>query len=874
MIPYLFESTYPNSARTFVGHGIGDLVEATDIVAEENGEEGHEWELSFKYPETGELFSRIALNNIVVAKANSYQGLQAFRIYSITKELNHTISVACQHISYDLANIPVKPMETIGASESLVAMKANMINVCNSNNFIFNTDVTMVYSSSKTYKKGDIILYGTTLYKCTTDILTPEAWNSSHWTSSVSTAEKDSVTIKFEEPKSALKVLLDGDDSIRGKYGGDIVTDNYNISLYSIGGSDRGMSIEYGVDLIELSQERNITDMITGILPYYVRAKDTKLDIGVERSSTVTETNTSMVLNTEAYTLEVGSKYTLKFTPENTPGGTAILKAAAGFSQSDINFNMDGIEKEYNIVPSSNITVAAGTDLVISNAIPYETSGGETIYSPIGAISSFTITKNFIEPIIYGDVVNGPGTYDVQRISSVNLTEYFQDSNDEPTAAQVTAKAQEWVNAEEIGIPEVSLTLSYADVDGKDVRLYDAVRVIFSRMGIDVTSKVTRYKYDVLAERCTEIDVGQTKESSIFTLQDASRIRRGLLPPDRIGKDSLEGNKLKKGSVGSDQLAAGSVRGWHMPDNGIDHDKLRGDSVGIDNLIKDTGDLPDGWCKDPVLKSVPNNVYGGYNKKVGYLFDPSLGVPPDNMCGWTYTTPQGEKVFKSILKQGTAQEWQQKIPYDQGSGVGYVLDPDCFFKNDIHGNHLKDGTVDTQQISDGAIDENKLSSVVDPSTGRKNLKSKITAWENLHDNVGPEMETWYEATVEGSSYITMPYLSVSHQLYITNNDIAMVGPSAQYGSYHFRPNKLKLNIGGSGASDLGVFLIAGGSDITIDVSSIASNASGALDSLNTLTCRLYGGTDYHFDQYYGDLNTIDDILTDHENRIAALEANS
>lgn len=853
MIPYLFESTYPNSSRTFVGHGIGDLVEATDIVAEENGEEGHEWELSFKYPETGELFSQIALNNIVVAKANSYQGLQAFRIYSITKELNHTVSVACQHISYDLANIPVKPMETIGASESLVVMKANMVNVCNSNNFIFNTDLAITYSSSKTYKKGDIVLYGTTLYKCTVDILTPEAWNSSHWTSSVSTAEKDSVTIKFEEPKSALKVLLDGDDSIRGKYGGDVVTDNYNISLYSIGGSNRGMSIEYGVDLIEISQERNITDMITGILPYYVRAKDVKLDIGVERSSTVTETNASMVLNTEAYTLEVGSKYTLKFTPENTPGGTAILKAAAGFSQSDIGFNMDGIEKEYNIVPSSNITVAAGTDLVVSNAIPYETSGGETIYSPIGAISSFTITKNFIEPIIYGDVVNGPGVYDVQRISSVNLTEYFQDSNDEPTAAQVTAKAQEWVNEEEIGIPEVSLTLSYADVEGKDVRLYDAVRVIFSRMGIDVTSKVTRYKYDVLAERCTEIDVGQTKESSIFTLQDASRIRRGLLPPDRIGKDSLEGNKLKKGSVGSDQLAAGSVRGWHMPADEIDHDLLQGNCVGVDNLIKDTGDLPDGWCKDPVLKSVPNDVYGGYHKNVGYLFDPSMGVPPDNLFGWSYTNPTtGKKEFKPVTK------WQQNIPYGQLSGVGYVLDPDFILDKDIDASKkLTNGTVTNDQIANTTIDKDKFNTrtrdewdniaqktqyfgkVIGPTSSPITAASDTGAITGLTVLNGSEIG-WL--TITGTQSIT-GFISLSGDGYI---QMSYSGVAQSFTAHRIY----------SGGTLIGYLL--SNSDITIP-----SDQSASVQALYNAMYGYSSGGVYH--------DGVWDILEDHEQRISALE---
>lgn len=875
MIPILFESTYPTSQSIFSGHGLGDLVDAYEIIAEESADDdGHEWELTFKYPENGDMANDLTFGRIVLVKANSYQNPQAFRIYSVTKAINHVIEVACQHISYDLANIPVKPMTVIGPGPALVQMKTNMLNVCNRDNFTFTTDISIEYSSAKTYNIGDLATYYGTLYKCKTAITTPEAWNSSHWTDP-SSAEKKSVTIEFDEPMSALKVLIDGDGSIKGEYGGDLVCDNYSIYLKQVGGQDRGEEISYGMDLVDLDQERNITNMITGIYPYYVRAKDTRLDVGIERQSDVTEVGGVMALNSEAYTLEVGSKYTLKFTPENS-GGTALLNSSAGFGSQT--FSMDGLEKEYEITPGFSMTVAAGTSLITAVTLPSHTvtEGGQTITitDMMGSINSFSITKNYVEPIIYGDIVNGPGTYDVPRISPINLTEYFQDTNNEPTPSQITAKGQEYLNKEEIGQPEVSLTVSYATLENKDVRLYDAVRVKFVKMGIDVKSKVTRYKYDVLAERCTEIDVGKTKDSAVFTLQDASRLRRGLLPPDRIAKESIDGNKIKKGSIGGSQIGTGSIGKWNMPVDIIDEDLLGEKAVSVRNLKVDDGSLPDGWCKDPVLKTVPDDVYGGYHKKVGYLFDPSMGVPPDNLCGWTYTTPQGDRVFKSILKQGTAQEWQQKIPYDQGSGVGYVLDPDCFFKNDIHGNHLKDGTVNTQQISDGAIDENKLSSIVDPSTGRKNLKSKITAWENLHDNLGPEMETWYEATVEGSSYITMPYLSVSHQLYITNNDIAMVGPSAQYGSYHFRPNKLKLNIGGSGASDLGVFLIAGGSDITIDVSSIASNASGALDSLNTLTCRLYGGTDYHFHQYYGDLNTIHDTLADHENRIAALEANS
>ena len=797
MIPYLFEATYPNTSRTFIGHGIGDLVDATDVMAEESSDDdAHEWELSFTYPDTGDLFSQLTLNNIVVAKANNYMGLQAFRIYSITKNINHTITVACQHISYDLGNIPVKPFKAVGASEAFVSLKANMLDVCNKSNFIFSTDLP-------------------------TPSIDPSA----------SEAEKKDVTIDFSEPKNALKIVLDGDDSIKGKYGGDLITDNYDISLYQIGGSDRGITIEYGIDLVDLDQERNITNMITGILPYYVRAKDTRLDIDLDRHSDVIEANQPMVINTEAYMLEAGCKYTLTFTPDNT-GGTATLLAASGFSQ--VVFSMDGNKKEYEIIPQSDISVSANTTLIQSTTIPYETEGTTNIDKPIGALNSFSITKNYTEPILYGDIVNGPGTYPVQKISSVDLSEYFQDSTEEPTSAQITAKGEEWVAKEEIGEPEVSLTVSYASLEGKDVRLYDAVRVRFVKMGIDVKSKVTKYKYNVLTERCTEIEVGKTKDTAIFTLQDASRLRKGLLPPDRIADNSVNGNKLKKGSVGADQI--GSIGKWNMPVDIIDHDLLSENAVTKRNLSK-TGN-------DPVLGSVPNNVYGGYDKKVGYLLDPSLGIPPDNLFGWSYRTPQGERVFKNITK------WSQRIPYDQGSGVGYVLDPDFILNEDIDGEtKLAPKSVGNTRITDGAIDEKKLSNVVDPVTG-KSFRSKIVAWENLYDGVGPEA-----VEIGGLGYMDVPRLQVTTQLYIpSGSEIAMETGVPGYGSLHGTPHPVTIN-----GTRIGYVI----SDANITIT-IPSDQSQAIININK---SLYGYIDAQGQYRDG----VWDIIEDHEQRISALE---
>lgn len=43
-------------------------------------------------------------------------------------------------------------------------------------------NIAPAYSSSATYDLGDLVVYNSTLYECTTAITTAEAWNSAHWT--------------------------------------------------------------------------------------------------------------------------------------------------------------------------------------------------------------------------------------------------------------------------------------------------------------------------------------------------------------------------------------------------------------------------------------------------------------------------------------------------------------------------------------------------------------------------------------------------------------------------------------------------------------------------------------------------------------------
>ncbi len=424
MIPILFEY----NTTDFSTHGIGDLLDCTSCSTLMN-EEG-EYELSFNYPKTGDLLKELTIGRLVYAKANPWQSPQIFRIYGYKKGIGGIVTVNCQHISYDLANIPVKNFKSAASASCntvLANLKSNAIAISglNINKFSFYSNVT-------------------------------------------GTAQTQTGYFELGSPSTARAAILDGEESIKGCFGGDLVFDNYNVYIYATGGSDRGVTIEYGVDLMDFRQEENISEMYTGVLPYY--------------------------------------------------------------TYTDVNDN---------------------------------------------------------DQITYGSVQYASGTFRSHKVLPMSFNEYFPDQAEHtsPTAAQLNAKAAEWISKEpEFGKPEVNLTLKYAEL-GQDVRLHDAVAVNFVQMDIEpVKSKVVSVKYDVLLERITEIQIGQTKSSVIFSLEDASRLRRGLLPPARIKDKSLTSSKYADNSVTTAALGSEAVTTDKLNDAAVTNSKLGSRSVGSNNI--------------------------------------------------------------------------------------------------------------------------------------------------------------------------------------------------------------------------------------------------------------------------------------------------
>lgn len=107
---------------------------------------------------------------------------------------------------------------------------------------------------------------------------------------------------------------------------------------------------------------------------------------------------------------------------------------------------------------------------------------------------------------IEGNVLNFPGAWPMEVIVPVNLTSKFEN---QPTAAQLLAAAQDYVakNAPS-GVP-LSIRASRARIDGDvPVDLGDTVRVVNTPWGLDTKTRIQALTFDALQGRVIDVQLG------------------------------------------------------------------------------------------------------------------------------------------------------------------------------------------------------------------------------------------------------------------------------------------------------------------------------------------------------------------------------
>lgn len=220
MKPILF----PKTATQFNTNGLGRLdFISCQVTEERNGI----YELEGTIAESAEHAKQIESESIIVAKPSQGAGLQAFRVYRITKPIGGQFMVYARHISYQLGYITAMPF-TVAASAS----------ACNSalQGFITN---------AAGYTALDFP------FSFWTDVTTVSSYNQT-------------------EPATIRGRLGGVEGSILDQFGGEYEWDNFQIKLHQRRGlTNPSVTLRYGKNITDLQQEENIENTVTGIVPFW-----------------------------------------------------------------------------------------------------------------------------------------------------------------------------------------------------------------------------------------------------------------------------------------------------------------------------------------------------------------------------------------------------------------------------------------------------------------------------------------------------------------------------------------------------------------------------------------------------------------------------
>ena len=126
---------------------------------------------------------------------------------------------------------------------------------------------------------------------------------------------------------------------------------------------------------------------------------------------------------------------------------------------------------------------------------------------------------------VSGSVVNAPGTYDFTRILPVDFTSDFEE---QPSTTQLDNAATNYISANNIGIPEVNLTVSFVHLNQTEeyknlgiferVELGDTIKVEFAAMGVSSTARCVKTVYNTLLERYDNVELGEVKKGLADTI--------------------------------------------------------------------------------------------------------------------------------------------------------------------------------------------------------------------------------------------------------------------------------------------------------------------------------------------------------------------
>lgn len=171
------------------------------------------------------------------------------------------------------------------------------------------------------------------------------------------------------------------------------------------------------------------------------------------------------------------------------------------------------------------------------------------------------------------------GTYDYTRILPLDLSNDWENSyewdDQYPSEDEIRELAQKYIDNNNIGVPIVSLTVSFEQLSQtkeyetlallETVRLCDTVNVEFPLLGVSATSKCIKTTYDAITNKYISIELGESQTTLSDTVSQQSQTIKKQPTQTFMEKAIQTATQLISGGLGG-YVVIRSSSGGKYPD--------------------------------------------------------------------------------------------------------------------------------------------------------------------------------------------------------------------------------------------------------------------------------------------------------------------
>ena len=208
---------YGRNEKLFRSNGICRLVDCISCLVTE--ERNGTYECEFEYPITGENYDKIQEGCIIYTTHDHTKSPQPFDIYKRSAPIDGIVTFYASHISYRLNSIILEPFEAVSCAQALSFFASHSVN---DNPFTFWTDK---------------------------DVSGPYA---------------------VDVPANIREKLCGEQGSILDVYGtGEYEFDKWDVKLYVNRGQDTSVSIRYGKNLVDITNEVDTSGIYNAVAPFW-----------------------------------------------------------------------------------------------------------------------------------------------------------------------------------------------------------------------------------------------------------------------------------------------------------------------------------------------------------------------------------------------------------------------------------------------------------------------------------------------------------------------------------------------------------------------------------------------------------------------------